>query len=167
LTPSIALRPACPDDEPFLTAMLRLAAGWRTGSAAARLSAADVAYVRGFGRPGDAGLIALCDGAPAGAAWYRLFTRDEGTYGHVADDVPELAIAVRPEARGRGIATLLLDRLLAAAAREGRPGVSLSVEDGNPARRLYDRAGFVVVTSAGGASTMACPAARLARDRAG
>jgi ribosomal protein S18 acetylase RimI-like enzyme len=44
--------------------------------------------------------------------------------------------------------------LLAVAGEHGAPGVSLSVEADNPARRLYERAGFAVVREGGGALTM-------------
>jgi ribosomal protein S18 acetylase RimI-like enzyme len=40
---------------------------------------------------------------------------------------------------------LVLSRILAAAAAKGKP-VELSVLKNNPARRLYDRLGFAVVT---------------------
>lgn len=50
---------------------------------------------------------------------------------------------VEPAARGRGVATRILERLLAHADREGRP-VTLHVTRGNDgARRLYERHGFV------------------------
>ena len=39
-------------------------------------------YVKGWGRPGDTVLIAIDDGFPVGAAWYRLFRRDVETFLH-------------------------------------------------------------------------------------
>lgn len=47
-------------------------------------------YVKGWGRPGDAGLIAVEDGEPAGACWYRRFTPEHPGYGFVAVEVPGL-----------------------------------------------------------------------------
>jgi ribosomal protein S18 acetylase RimI-like enzyme len=66
---------------------------------------------------------------------------------------PELSIAVRPEYRGCGVGTRLLEQLLVAADRE-YDAVSLSVSDGNPAVSLYRRAGFMCVSTSGGSSTM-------------
>ena len=64
-------------------------------------------------------------------------------YGYVDDETPELAIAVLPDHRGRGLGRRLLRELLDAAG--GRFGaVSLSVRAENPAWRLYERTGFRV-----------------------
>jgi GNAT superfamily N-acetyltransferase len=57
-------------------------------------------------------------------------------------EVPELAVAVETGERGRGIGTMLLTRLVGEAGRRGLPGLSLHVDHGNPARRLYERLGF-------------------------
>ena len=53
-----------------------------------------------------------------------------------------LDIALVAEARGQGVGTALLRALLAEAGAAGKP-VLLHVETFNPARRLYDRLGFV------------------------
>jgi ribosomal protein S18 acetylase RimI-like enzyme len=54
-------------------------------------------------------------------------------------------IHVDPSARGAGIGGALLDAVVAKAERLGRPLVSLTTTIDNPARRLYERHGFVVV----------------------
>lgn len=141
---TVEFRHATPADEPFLEEMLGLAIGWRDGSRAA-MSPETEKYVRGFGGPGDLGLVAVSAGAGAGAAWYRLLRAPDRGYGHVRDDIPELALAVQPHARGAGIATGLLSRLLEHPRTRRLPGVSLSVDPDNPARRLYERLGFVKV----------------------
>jgi ribosomal protein S18 acetylase RimI-like enzyme len=110
-------------------------------------------YLSGWGRPGDVGVIAEED-QPVGAAWFRLFSADEPGYGSVASDVPELSIGVAPESRGRGTGTRLLAALVEVARADGHQAISLSVERDNPARRLYERAGFVRVADDGGAWTM-------------
>jgi ribosomal-protein-alanine N-acetyltransferase len=52
-------------------------------------------------------------------------------------------VAVDPEHRGRGIATLLLDRLFEATASDARRGYTLEVRVSNLAAiRLYERLGF-------------------------
>jgi GNAT superfamily N-acetyltransferase len=92
-------------------------------------------------------------GRDVGVAWLRLWSRGSEGYGFVDTETPELSMAVRPEHRGRGIGTQLLDRLLAEADRSYR-AVSLSVSDGNPAVRLYQRLGFVAMFSVNGSTTM-------------
>ncbi len=75
----------------------------------------------------------------------RCFTAAAPGYGYVADDVPELAIAVFPEFRGQQVGTLLLGSIIARAERDGLRAISLSVNRENPAKRLYVRYGFEVV----------------------
>lgn len=95
-------------------------------------------YVRDWPtRPGDVGLIAVADASPVGAAWLRQFTADAPGYGFVDDATPELTIAVLDAFRNRGIGTRLIAGLQARV-----PRISLSCELANPARRLYQRAGF-------------------------
>ena len=106
-------------------------------------------YVYNWGRAGDAGVIVLDDGFPVGAAWYRLFTEDAPGYAFVDEETPELAIAVVPSRRGRGFGEQLLEALLARARAEGHRTLSLGVEEGNPAIRLYERFGFEPVRSEG------------------
>jgi Acetyltransferase (GNAT) family len=89
-------------------------------------------------------------GEPVGAAWYRLFPPGEPGFGFVDERTPELSLAVIEEARGRGIGTRLLLLLLDRARDDGFQALSLSVEPDNPARRLYERHGFVRVGGAAG-----------------
>lgn len=106
-------------------------------------------YVNGWGRPGDDGIIAIAtDGEAIGAAWLRLWSGDERGYGFIDTRTPELSVAVRPEARGGGIGTELLRRLLQ-RADASYDRVSLSVSVVNPAVRLYERLGFRSVSVAG------------------
>jgi ribosomal protein S18 acetylase RimI-like enzyme len=99
-------------------------------------------------------VIALENGFPVGAAWYRVFSDDEPGYGFVDEGTPELAIAVVPSKRGHGIGDELLKELLAKAKAAGYGRLSLSVEPGNPARKLYERHGFDVVDEGAEAWTM-------------
>jgi len=62
-------------------------------------------------------------------------------------DLRIVDIALLPPARGQGIGAALLADVQAAAARGGLTA-SIHVERENPARRLYARAGFVVIGSA-------------------
>jgi ribosomal protein S18 acetylase RimI-like enzyme len=99
-------------------------------------------------------VIALEKGFPVGAAWFRLFTGAEPGYGFVDERTPELAIAVVPSKRGHGVGEELLVALLERARASGYEALSLSVEPGNPARKLYERHGFEVVGQGPEAWTM-------------
>lgn len=101
-------------------------------------------YVTGWGRAGDAGVVATSDtGERLGAAWYRLFDRDDHSYGFVSSEIPELGIATAEAHRGRGLGKELLEGLVQLARQEGRPALSLSVEvDNVRALRLYEHFGF-------------------------
>lgn len=57
------------------------------------------------------------------------------------DDLRIVDIALLPEFRGRGIGGAILQQLLGAAQRGGY-GVSIHVEQNNPAMHLYERMGF-------------------------
>jgi ribosomal protein S18 acetylase RimI-like enzyme len=146
----VTFRDATPTDEPFLAEMLRLAFSWRDETVPGPFLPK---YVAGFGREGDAGVVAEEDGTLVGAAWYRFLPADDPGYGYV-EGVPELSIAVARGFRGRGVAGELLARLLDRAREDGLRGVSLSVEPDNPARRIYERLGFEKVGVSGGSWTM-------------
>jgi [ribosomal protein S18]-alanine N-acetyltransferase len=61
----------------------------------------------------------------------------------VVDQVHINNLAVRPELRGRGLGTQLLEGVIAEAAHLGAIEVTLEVRESNePARRLYEKAGF-------------------------
>jgi GNAT superfamily N-acetyltransferase len=142
-------------DVRFLRDMLHHAYYWRErvpGSLVSR-------YVRGWGRPGDTAVIALEGGFPVGAAWFRVFTADEPGYGFVDEQTPELAIAVVPSQRGKGVGEQLLLALIDRAREAGYTSLSLSVEPGNPARNLYERHGFEIVDEGAEAWTMVAPLA--------
>ena len=70
-------------------------------------------------------------------------------FGQGDDSIPSLAISLLPGYRGRGIGTQLLDSLLSLLWQKGFARASLSVQKENPARRLYERAGFRVVVEKG------------------
>lgn len=106
-------------------------------------------------RAADLGVVATDGDGPVGAAWVVHLPAEDPGYGFVAADVPELTLAVDARARGRGVGAALLTRLVAAARDADRPGISLSVEDGNTAARiLYERAGFRTVGRNGDSDTM-------------
>ncbi len=112
-------------------------------------------YVKGWGRAGDTALIAIDEGFPVGAAWYRLFKRDQPAYGFVDEETPELAIAVVPSRRGRGLGDALINALCTRALADGYRRLSLSVERENePLVDFYERQGFTRVREDGDSVTM-------------
>lgn len=112
-------------------------------------------YVEGWPRPGDFGVVAETgNGEAVGAAWCRMFAGDEAGYGFVAADIPELSIGVAPGHRGRGAGTALMSALITLGRFRGMRGISLSVEDGNRARVLYERLGFVRIGRNGASDTL-------------
>jgi ribosomal protein S18 acetylase RimI-like enzyme len=103
-------------------------------------------YVERWGRPGDTALIAIQDFQRVGAAWYRLFSADNPGYGFVDEETPELAIAVVPSRRGRGIGEALLEALCERARADGYHALSLSAARDNDALvSFYEQHGFSVV----------------------
>lgn len=155
----VAIRDAGPDDARFLQTMLYEAASWNPDWP--REPIEDVLaepalrrYHDGWGRKGDAGVIAELDGRPIGAAWYRLFTHDAPGYGFVDDATPELGLAVEPLHRRQGVGSALLSALIERARGAGYPAISLSVAVPNRSRMMYQRTGFVKVGEDGDSWTM-------------
>lgn len=139
-------------DVGFLKDMLRHAFYWRSGIAVEEASL--WRYVAGWGRRGDQAVVALEEGFPVGAAWYRLFPRDEPGFGFVDDRTPEVAIAVVPSRRGRGIGSDLLDSLVELAEEQGYGALSLSVADDSPAMYMFEHHGFEKAEQTDGSWTM-------------
>jgi ribosomal protein S18 acetylase RimI-like enzyme len=128
-------------DVAFLWEMLTYAASMAPGGATSMTAAQGDPYLRtyveaGGGRPPDRGVAAPPDaGAPLGAAWVRagLMLAEPGA--------PELATAVVPAHRGRGVGAALMGELVRRAS--GRwDAIVLSVRAENPALRFYERCGF-------------------------
>lgn len=115
-------------------------------------------YVKAWGRPGDMAKIAIVDGFPVGAAWYRLFTAAAPGYGFVDERTPELAVAVVPNARGRGVGSALITALLDRARSDGYEAISLSVDRRNEgAIALYETHGFETVAETADSCTLRAP----------
>jgi ribosomal protein S18 acetylase RimI-like enzyme len=112
-------------------------------------------YVKAWGRRADTAMIAVVDGFPVGAAWYRLFKASAPGYGFVDEQTPELAVAVVPNARGKGIGGALISSLLDRARSDGFTALSLSVDRHNAgAIGLYEHLGFERVEEQGDSLTM-------------
>ncbi|MCD8355091.1 MAG: GNAT family N-acetyltransferase [Clostridia bacterium] len=97
-------------------------------------------YVSDFGKKDDSALVALVDEKIIGAVWGRIMN----DYGHIADDIPSLAIALYKEQRGHGIGTALMRQMLLLLKNKGYKKVSLSVQKANYAVKLYLKVGFMI-----------------------
>jgi ribosomal protein S18 acetylase RimI-like enzyme len=142
----VVTRDARTEDEPFLREMLVHAARppWDLLPIEQLLQDPVAArYIVGWGHSGDHAVIAETSGRRIGAAWYRRFSIEEPGYGFVSPDIPELAIALHPDWRGRGVGRRLLEALIDHARATAETGLSLSVSRKNPvALRLYESLGF-------------------------
>ena len=99
-------------------------------------------YIINFGnRKHDKALVAEIKGKVVGAIWVRIMN----DYGHIDDDTPSLAMSVYRKYRGVGIGTLLLKQLLQVERLAGYSKISLSVQKGNYAVKMYEKEGFTVV----------------------
>jgi ribosomal protein S18 acetylase RimI-like enzyme len=165
------LRPATAEDSPSLVSALLEAMNWgETRFTRQQITTIPhlAHYVTGWPRPGDFGVVAFdvetsSSGATMdaiGASWCRQFLASDPGYGYIADDIPELTIGVAPAHRGQGVGRALLTALIEEAQARGLRAISLSVEDGNQGRALYDRAGFVVTGRNGNSDTMRLDIAR-------
>ena len=101
-------------------------------------------YYEDWGEQGDTALLAIDKNNRAvGAVWYRLFDESNKGYGFVDNRTPEIGIAITKEARGLGIGTLLMQKIIKRASEEGYKSLSLSVDPKNAdAVHIYRKLGF-------------------------
>jgi ribosomal protein S18 acetylase RimI-like enzyme len=152
---AVVVRRGSAQDVRFLRDMLHHAYYWKERQPDAGPGPVQL-YVKAWGRAGDTAVIAIVDGFPVGAAWYRLFPAAHPGYGFVNEQTPELAVAVVPSARGKGVGSALLATLLDRARAAGFEAVSLSVDRYNDAAiTLYERHGFARVEEKDDSLTMA------------
>lgn len=111
-------------------------------------------YFSSFPSGRDFGIAYESDGDVKAVAWLVFLPAEDPGYGFVDVDTPELSITTFSAARGQGIGSALLSELIGQARSQGLTSISLSVEDGNSARRIYERAGFKAVGRNGGSDTM-------------
>ena len=110
-------------------------------------------YAEAWGRAGDLGYLA-CDGdEPIGAAWIRMLVGRRRGSAMWMSHTPELAMSLLPAYRGQGIGSRSSVWSCEMQARNF-PGVCLSVDEDNPAKKLYVRSGFVQVETKGNSATM-------------
>jgi ribosomal protein S18 acetylase RimI-like enzyme len=147
--PDLSFRPVTTADTPFLAEVYRASrweelqpTGWDDAQKRAFLRQQFECQTSDWNRslPKAKREIILVDGHLAG----RLYTdtRSQSRELRVVD------IALLPDFRRRGIASRIFAQLIEDAEKNGWE-ISLHVEHNNPARRLYDRIGFVPVRNEG------------------
>ncbi|MBO4560641.1 MAG: GNAT family N-acetyltransferase [Bacteroidaceae bacterium] len=111
-------------------------------------------YIRDFGKyPDDRCLVAESDGRIVGAIWSRIVD----DYGHIDDQTPSIAISLYKEYRNKGIGSQLLKQMLDLLRNDGYKSVSLSVQKANYALRMYQKAGFQILSQDAEEAIMRCP----------
>ncbi len=155
---TLCIRAGKSGDLTFLRRMLYEAAYWRgtdlpeieLGLSTPQLSK----LLSDWGRKGDTAVVAEDESTAIGAAWFRFWDDANHSFGYVSSEVPELAIGVAMEHRGRGVGRKLIQALICEAADAGIARISLSVERDNPALHLYESVGFKVIGHGGNPCTM-------------
>ena len=110
-------------------------------------------YIRNFGQMhDDRCLVAEVGDKIVGAIWSRIMN----DYGHIADDVPSIAISLYKEYRNLGIGTDMLRQMLELLKADGYKSVSLSVQKANYAMRMYQKAGFRILSDDSEEALMQC-----------
>jgi GNAT superfamily N-acetyltransferase len=116
---------ASAQDEPVLWLMLTFAASMGSGGEEQIVRAQSdpylSTYVSGWGtKKGDLGVVARdgC-GEVLGAAWLRLVCA-EGPFKLGDREMPELAMAVLPQARRKGVGTVLMNHLIKGTLKNQR-----------------------------------------------
>jgi GNAT superfamily N-acetyltransferase len=142
-------------DVPFLRSLLPFAYNWHVANFETDVSISH--YVDGWGRKGDASVIAMEDGHSVGAAWFRLFTAGSPGYGFVDVDTPEMTIVVVPTKQQQGIGEQLLEALINRALSDGYAAISISIRRGDPDEDRLASNGFVPAGEAGETVTLRRP----------
>lgn len=134
--PALSLRPALADDEAFLFELRK--ATMTEHLARVGEPADDAEHRARLLHRYDTARVICIDGAPAGLL-----------KAHRTDtEWVVVQLQITPALQGRGIGERALRTVLRAAQADALP-VTLKVLKGNPAKRLYDRLGFEIVSEDG------------------
>ncbi len=103
-------------------------------------------YIQNWGREHDAAIVAEHNKTRIGLIWARTYQPPDTGYGYINPQTPEIAMAILPEYRNKGIGTQLLKSLLQHYTDLGIGNVSLSVDKRNRAVQFYKQNGFSIVS---------------------
>ena len=92
----------------------------------------------------DLGLYALVEHTIAGAIWLRKLGKEHNLNGFVNEDTPILSIAIKPEFRGQGIGSAMLEQLLIEAGAVFEQ-ISVSVLNQTKTIEFFEKVGFTKV----------------------
>ncbi|SDX44722.1 GNAT family N-acetyltransferase [Eubacterium barkeri] len=99
-------------------------------------------YVDEFGtKKDDHCLVAEIDNKIVGAAWVRCIK----AFGHISETIPEFAISVYPQFRGKGLGKSLMEAMLKLLKSKGYTLTSLAVQKDNYAVNMYKQVGFEII----------------------
>lgn len=152
------IRALSAEDEPILWTMLYHglhAAGAENAPSPEVVRQPEFAhYVEGWGRPHDTGFLAHNPDSEEvlGAVWFRSPIPAESEPQPTDDDAPELAFAVAPGHRRKGIGAALFTQWVRAHPEQSV--VKFAVSARNPVVRLYERFGFRVAHEGAGSVTL-------------
>lgn len=142
-------------DLPFMVHMLRLVAGAPDAPVPLEVCREDPRWAHHINHWDDPGVgqICLVSGRPVGAGWLTRPTPQQPA--HIASGIPQLVLAVLPDAQGQGHGSYLLTRVLMAAESSGWPKVCAAVHQ-NDERSLHllSGAGFTTVAERDGLAVM-------------
>ena len=155
----IHYRPIKNTENPFLKEMLYEALFVPEGQAKFPRSIIEHPEIRKYienwnGRKYDVAIVAIHGEELVGAIWGRNFKEENKGYGYVDAETPEISMAVKKEYRNKGVGTALLLQIELVYLQMGVDKISLSVAKLNPAKKLYDRHGYVFYEEQGAALTM-------------
>ena len=140
----IVFRRATEADRPFMEEMNKLTEtfGDPNGELPSDYAETSEHYI-GRWTEDQGGILVEEDGDKLGAAWLRNFTAENPGTGYIADDYPEVAIALTPGSTGKGLGGKLMRAVLDLAQVMGHPGISLCVHKDNPrAKHSYEKVGY-------------------------
>lgn len=142
------IRPGDEKDLKFLKEMLFEAVYWRSKikpnfEESMKLEGIREA-VEDFGKEGDLALIAE-ETEPLGAVWIRYYDSEHPIRGFISEAIPVLVIAIKEEARKKGLGLKLLRELLDIVDYP----ISLCVSKDNYALSLYEKSGFTIYEDIG------------------
>ncbi|KAB0643316.1 GNAT family N-acetyltransferase [Burkholderia latens] len=137
MSPALHLRPASPADLPFLLRLRQITMTEHLQRAG--IPTDDESHQRRVAANFEDAMI-VCDGTDANAEPIGMLKVTRA-----ADEWHVHQIQILPSRQGQRIGEAILRDLMTEAARAHVP-VTLGVLHGNPARRLYERLGFTVVS---------------------